>query len=394
MSIRNLSVFNPDNDLALANGDENYMAPASARQMMLDLALLPVWYGDADDYVLAPSSHNLIFLQEMRKQFSLSTELITEPELAAAQALRLVPWGWNVALRKRFLQLGIEKEALPTPEYLAWLTRCSHRSLAVELLARIRLNANFCGESFYLTQLDDVKAFVESRPTSLLKAPLSGSGKGLNWCKGVFSASIGSWCARVLARQGGVVAEPLYEKVEDFAMEFFSDGEGSVAFVGYSLFRTSGSGAYEGNYLASDEAIKHRLSQYVALSDLEQLCIRLAEELSAKIGSVYGGYLGVDMMICAFTDAPCFRIHPCVEVNLRMNMGIVARRFYDRYVQPEKTGTFCIDYTAIQGEALTIHREKLRLHPLRVIQGRVLSGYLSLTPVTRQTSYSAWVLIE
>ena len=57
----------------------------------------------------------------------------------------------------------------------------------------------------------------------MLKAPLSGSGKGLNWCKGIFTTFISGWCARVAASQGGVVGEPIYNKVEDFAMEFYAD---------------------------------------------------------------------------------------------------------------------------------------------------------------------------
>ena len=37
-----LHVFNPDADMALADGKENYIAPASARLMARDLALLPI----------------------------------------------------------------------------------------------------------------------------------------------------------------------------------------------------------------------------------------------------------------------------------------------------------------------------------------------------------------
>ena len=50
-----LYVFNPDTDMALANNEENYMAPASACRMAQDLALLPVWYaqpGSAVQYLL------------------------------------------------------------------------------------------------------------------------------------------------------------------------------------------------------------------------------------------------------------------------------------------------------------------------------------------------------
>ena len=51
-----LYLFNPDSDLALANNETNYIAPVSARRMAQDLALLPVWYADPYNAVLAPSA--------------------------------------------------------------------------------------------------------------------------------------------------------------------------------------------------------------------------------------------------------------------------------------------------------------------------------------------------
>ena len=41
-----LYLFNPDQDLALASGEVNYMPPASACRMAEELALLPVWFAD------------------------------------------------------------------------------------------------------------------------------------------------------------------------------------------------------------------------------------------------------------------------------------------------------------------------------------------------------------
>ena len=53
-----LYLFNPDQDLALASGEVNYMPPASARRMAEELALLPVWFADGPCSVLAPSAYN------------------------------------------------------------------------------------------------------------------------------------------------------------------------------------------------------------------------------------------------------------------------------------------------------------------------------------------------
>lgn len=394
MSNRKLYLFNPDSDLALANGDANYMPPASARQMATDLALLPVWYAEADSAVLGASAYNLAFLREMQQRFPLPVEWMTEPEVANAGMLTPSPWGWNRAVRKRLSLLGVAAESLPSLEALEAYRHLSHRGRAVELLPRLQLSDCFCGESFLLTAPSEWQAFVEAHETCLLKAPLSGSGKGLNWCRGTFTSFVSGWCSRVSALQGGVVGEPIYNKVEDFAMEFFSDGSGRVAFAGYSLFATGSGGAYEGNLLMANEEAERRLSHYVPQGALQELRLRLEAELTLLLGSSYTGYLGVDMMICRFEgEVPEFRIHPCVEINLRMNMGVVARLLYNRYVHPDSCGMFRVEFCSSAGEALSAHRQMEEAHPLQIDHGRVVSGYLPLVPVMAQSRYRAFVVL-
>lgn len=75
-----LYLFNPDQDLALASGEVNYMPPASARRMAEELALLPVWFADRPCSVLAPSAYNQSFLEEMLDLFPLPASLRTQAE--------------------------------------------------------------------------------------------------------------------------------------------------------------------------------------------------------------------------------------------------------------------------------------------------------------------------
>ena len=208
-----LYLFNPDQDLALASGEVNYMPPASARRMAEELALLPVWFADGPCSVLAPSAYNQSFLEEMLDLFPLPASLRTQAE-DFSEVRSVVPWGWNPALRKRLLSLGVPDAALPSMEDIGRLRDLSHRLQAVQLLPGLQVDEVFCGESCYLTALSDCRAFVESLERCLLKAPLSGSGKGLNWCKGAFTPLIERWCARIIEQQGGVVGEPIYNKVE------------------------------------------------------------------------------------------------------------------------------------------------------------------------------------
>ena len=181
-----LYLFNPDQDLALASGEVNYMPPASARRMAEELALLPVWFADRPCSVLAPSAYNQSFLEEMLDLFPLPASLRTQAE-DFSEVRSVVPWGWNPALRKRLLSLGVPDAALPSMEDIGRLRDLSHRLQAVQLLPGLQVDEVFCGESCYLTALSDCRAFVESLERCLLKAPLSGSGKGLNWCKGAFT---------------------------------------------------------------------------------------------------------------------------------------------------------------------------------------------------------------
>lgn len=395
MTKKALYLFNPEHDLALASGEANYMAPASARRMASELALLPMWYAEEGSAVLAPSAYNLDYVKKIQELLGLSVDLITEPELAIEPDLDIRPWGWDVALRKRLSVLGVDEVLLPSMGQLNDLREYSHRSKAVALLPELQLNECFCGESYYLKTPEEWKRFVEGRKECLLKAPLSGSGKGLNWCKGIFTPFISGWCTRVAASQGGVIAEPIYNKVEDFAMEFYSDGAGELTFVGYSLFHTGKSGMYEGNRLLSNGAIRKQLAQYVPLEALMDLENCLKYRLSALVGTVYKGYLGVDMMICRFpeNEKPVFRIHPCVEINLRMNMGVIARFLHDRYVRPGSTGRFVIDYHPSEGEALQEHERMSATYPLESREGRVYSGYLPLVPVHKRSCYRAWIWV-
>ncbi len=389
-------IFNPDHDLALASNEENYMPPASARQMATDLAVLPAWYAESGSRVLAASAYNAEFLRERLAPFSgeRRIELITPPELSANAESDFIPWGWNRSLRKKLTTWGTPRSALPTDEKLDELRRLSHRSQAVDLLPRLQQDANFCGSSACLFTKEEQKRYVEAHERCVLKAPFSGSGKGLNWCKGVFTPAVANWCARVGTAQGGVIGEPAYRKTEDFAMEFFSDGAGNVRFAGYSLFRTGSSGMYEGSLLNTDERIESTLARYVPIDSIRNLRQRLLEEISARFGPVYTGYLGVDMMICRFDESPEYRIHPCVEVNLRMNMGVAARLLYDRYLSDTTEGVFQISCHTTEGEALNAHREMEFAHPLQTEGGRIRTGYLPLTPVTKHTLYRAWILCK
>ena len=115
------------------------------------------------------------------------------------------------------------------------------------------------------------------------------------------------------------------------------------------------------------------------------------DELKEVYGGAYEGYLGVDMMICR--DGDEYYVHPCVEVNLRMNMGVVSRLLYDRFLSDGVKGTYVIEYFPNPGDAWAFHERMKHDYPVKTNGKRIKSGYLSLSPVFLETSYLIFIIV-
>ncbi len=129
--------------------------------------------------------------------------------------------------------------------------------------------------------------------------------------------------------------EPIFDKVEDFALEFYSDGRGKLLFVGYSRFVTDDKGAYRGNILTgSPEWVEEWIQQYVPFEAFVRIRNMMQKALETSYATSYMGFLGVDMMVCRDEGRASVCQPPCVEINLRMNMGIVSHVLRENFVAP------------------------------------------------------------
>lgn len=380
--------FNPENDMALANFTPYYKAPAEIVRMADELAALPAWYAPEGSVVKVKREADIPCWERLCKgetpfpQVGWTTRWLSSV---------YVPWGWSPTLVHTLLQAGVGSGFLPSGGALGEWRRLSGRVCASEVLRSFADEKGVCGESRVCRTLEEVRKAWDGWGRCVLKAPWSGSGRGLVFLPcGVWPASAEGWAARILRTQGALMAEPVYDKVCDFAMEFCAGGEGKVSFAGYSLFETDAFGNYKGNLLASDAEIERRLVGYVPLETLHDVRRHLLRKLPEWLGGYYTGYLGVDMMICREEG---YRVHPCVEINLRMNMGVLARLFFDRYVHPAAQGCFRIEHYAGSEEALRFHETISQAYPVRLKDGRLAGGYLSLTPVCGNTRYQAYVCI-
>lgn len=339
-------IFNPEHDLCIANGDIHFVPPQSALAFGRDCAdIIKFMYG-----------------------------------LDRNESNKIMPWGWNSVLCDRLRKQGVSEELLPSRQTLENIVELSHRSVAhqaLEYVAHQDMSELDCSSNHAVglkdggvaimsptyriaaKSLEEVEAFVAGHNNVVLKAPLSGSGKGIRFVSGALSHSDAGWCSNLIAKHGYVCVEKRYRPLMEFAMLFRCAA--AVEFVGYSLFYTQ-NGAYRGNVLGSNEFIKSEICRLVPEELLEEVKGKLIDFLKENVCGRYEGYVGIDQFVCgefygfdesglaeSGPDDRRLWFQPVVEINLRLTMGLIARNIYDRFsreynlVDGEKCFEICRD---------------------------------------------------
>ena len=285
-------IFNLEHDLCIANGDENFVPPRSALGFAKENT-------DLSEHLMRPNR----------------------------QRRQIIPWGWNPSLKKRLISEGADPAILPSEEELQFIRTHSRREFALDVHSRLHCeDSQVIGPDYRIvaTNVSEIEAFISASGNTVLKSPLSGSGKGIRFVREVLSESDRGWCRRTIDKQGSVIVERRFEIIKECAMLFECHHEG-IDFIGYSLFE-SRNGAYSRNIIASNEEIEDVIAGYISRSTLTAVREDLTTILTDTLVGHYEGFLGVDQMICQ-TVSPIFI--PVSEINLRMTMGLIARNQYD-----------------------------------------------------------------
>lgn len=396
-----LHIFNPENDLALANFDVNFIPPQSAKIMAEDLSTLPIWWAKNGDCIKTNQMQRAIQWQQDFLDLCPQVHWIDAEKMPDIE--EIMPWGWSPMLIKQMQRRGVNNNLLPNQQKILDYKELSGRHWAVKILQELNslnilatenglypVGTALIGESFVCKDETQIRQALDRYKKSILKAPWSGSGKGIRLGYKEYLPPLSGWCARLLREQGFVVIEPFYDKVEDLAMEFYSDGNGRVRYEGLSLFDTTHQGAYKGNLIASEETKEKHLSTLICRSVWTQVREYLLQRFTDLLGHTYRGYLGVDMMVCKDTQGKeyTYKLHPCVEINLRMTMGMVAVKLQN-YLAPNAKGRFTVDFCSKPDMLFQEHEAQKKENPPYTKQGLIKEGYWNLTPVYPDTHYRA-----
>ena len=289
---KQIYIFNPEHDLCIANGDENFVPPRSAMGFAKENI-------DLSEYIKRPNK----------------------------QRRQIIPWGWNHSLKKRLINEGIDPITLPSEEELQFIRTHSRREFALDVHSRLNCrDSKVTGADYRIVanSVSEIETFISINGSAVLKSPLSGSGKGIRFVREGLSESDEGWCRRILDKQGSVIVERRFEIIKECAMLFECHHEG-IDFIGYSLFE-SRNGAYSRNILASNEDIEDIIAGYIPRDTLIGIRENLISIFTETLVGHYEGFLGVDQIICQ-PDSPI--LIPVSEINLRMTMGLIARNQYD-----------------------------------------------------------------
>ena len=319
-------LFNPEHDLALAHGAHNYTAPPFARQLRYDLRLLPAWVAPAGAYIAVPDDAPIDEDRRWLCDHHLDITPIAVSQIADLGPCCIHPWGWDATLCYQLLQVGVSPDNLPTSGQLDIIRRLSHRRTTIAI--HHALDDAFSPCPVELSSQEEVIAFMHQHPGCYLKMPWSGSGKGIyRVIDPMGDSHVLRWIDGALKRQGSLLCEVGLDRVQDFAIEC-ECRDGKTRLTGYSIFDSDFHSQFGmGRVAPMEELHQLLLKQYPSL---DQVVDKVIKVLDTIIAPYYNGPLGVDMML--YRNAACaIALNPCVEVNLRMTMGMVTAAMGSRH---------------------------------------------------------------
>ena len=405
--IPNIYLFNPTCEYAVANAMSSWQPNSLLQKMEADLAALPMYLANPNDHILVDQLPGASFLDEICQlhytlpHFSEKKKVLNQQKYIEAPINRLMPWGWSPAAHKLLHPLknscSAEFQRSPVFEWKPEYRNFYSKKYALEILHR--LLAAYPDNSFidekYTGRTCSSKAEIEERLKNwgqlMVKAPWSSSGRGLQRItKTPVHEKVWEKLLGIVNEQGYAIVEPFLDKQLDIAFQFYL-GNGRVSFLGISNFSTDEKGQYQGNHLNGlPDSLSPEIRQFA-----EQLPQKILEPLlhtleNSELAKNYEGNFGVDALI--FRDKYGeLRVNPCLEINVRQNMGLLSLQL-EKFLVPGRKGLFRTWYGG--GKSFLEFKTQMQSkHPLILQHSRISSGFLALTEARQNTKFGAYILV-
>ena len=402
----NIFIYNPTCEIAIANGTLSFMPNKNLSKFERDLDVLPLYFADSNDVLLVRQMPDSDFLNRISAagiklpKFKLLEEALKDDEFVQTNKNSLQAWGWSPRIHhilKPFKE-SCSSEYLNQPNAY-W--KNEHRNLygretALKVLKSFlskHPDEKYIDQSQIArvcTNIQEIETLIEEWKQLVIKAPLSSSGRGLQVLRySHLNDSITQWINGTLEAQNYVTVEALLDKKHEFSLQYYCDGKGKLSYMGPGFFLTSSNGQYEGNILGD---MPEHFKAYLSDAQMEELSEGIKSAMEASdLATNYCGYLGVDCLL--FEDkSGKMRLQPCVEINLRYNMGTLAL-ILDEYLAPKTRGAFKMIFKP-KSTFDKFHHEMEKKHPFEMKDGKWLKGYLPLVSPNQNKNFGAYILLE
>lgn len=299
------------------------------------MALLPALYAENSDMILCldpdaiagPESPFFTMLKIKGNSViglhALSAFIEKYPE--DGKPISVNPWGWNSSLLNMLKKIQGERNVLKLPreQEISHLRELSHRKLSIEFMRMMR-DEGFTDAPIpeMFTAHDEAMQFFYSNSDCFFKAPWSSSGRGILYAGDLEIRHISPWISGIIHSQGAVMGEIRMPKIFDFASEWQCI-DGKAEFTGFSIFDSSTRGKYHYNLIKLRGELRKMIEEATD-HDIDPLLEAQRKGLDQLVAPGYDGYVGIDMIM-----SPEGRINPCIELNLRHTMGIIACKVAD-----------------------------------------------------------------
>jgi hypothetical protein len=401
MNNQKLFYYNPTCEIAISNGNVSYMPNKTLAKFEKELTTFPLFFSKSNDYLLVkelPDQKFLNLLKDKGVQIPHFIILSTALENNKLENIELHPWGWSPQTHHIFkpLKEKCSSNFLDQPNAF-W--KKEHKDLYSRKMA-LHILQSFLKKNVvkYIstdkiaqicTSINEIEELILKWRQIVIKAPWSSSGRGLQVLRqSQLNDSIVQWINGTLKEQGYVMVEALLNKKYDFALQYYCNGKGKLEFLGPSFFETNSNGQYVGNCIGK---IPTEIEAVLNNKLLLEISSGIQNEIeNSSIGTNYCGYLGVDCML--FQEENQLQIQPCVEINLRYNMGTLAI-FLQKHLHENAKGSFKIHFHP-KSFFDDFHLEMEKKHPFVMENGKWKKGYLPLVSPFQKKNFGAYLLLE
>ncbi len=362
-----LFIYNPTAEIAIANGTNSFTPPTRLQKFEEDIAF---------NYITSISENNYYESYYPWSESQIEFNNIFKP------------------LKDAGLINNLRSYIHWTDEQKLFFSRLTDIELqkTIKLLQTHKINIPYSG--IKATSMQEIEHQIIQWGSVVIKQPWSTSGRGIHFVDNNNKKLDKAWILGSFKRQGFVTVEPFMNKVLDFSLHF-NINQKEVKNIGISYSVNNRKGSFIGGNINRKKIktnIQNKLTHFIEANINYKLFYIVKKAIVINdIHKKYTGVVGIDGIVYQDKNNELF-IHPCVDVNMRYNMGLLNIKLSD-YVSRTSKAIWRIENFNKNNwsEFITYNQNK---YPLKIRNKKIVSGFIPLTPKSNNALFGAWMMVS